>query len=554
MGGMTLPSLPALICTPRFSEAAILTVLGLQFHRAFRWIGHTWQESTYESWGILPVLLLGAALFKLPPLRPAPRLRYLAYALGCAFVDAITAPLELNVLSALLGVTALHLGLLAFRRFRGSWIAQRQLWLGMLCLPAVYWLNVTVGYQLQSLASTVAASMLRAYGLMVDARGTMLQLPGLTLAVDTACSGLKILFSGLLFGLVAAPALRPSPVRTLLFWGLLLAQLLFANSVRVTCLAMATLFVGQAPGEGLHQVLGLVVFVLVCVICLFYLRLTAAWGQPARTMDSAVRTAASTASIVPGDESEKSLSIQSTPGLPSRAICLVMILLGLCAGLRQVQGRGPDPRTRTVESRPMLPARIGPVLGEAAPLGASEQLLARRPGVAVERRRFGSTLAVLLTSQGLKEHHPPQVCLKAGGFEVMEQQTEHNPAGCVNHLTVRREGRPSHFFYTHLSASSHGALFAPGRCGFWPQALAAAWERLRGGEGTWSTVQVMDPDPDRARNVLDRIVRSDSSTNTDITIIKYKNDKHHKHLENQIQLKTEKILMTVRDATPAGPT
>ena len=257
----------------RFLEAASLLVILAHFHRALLWIGRTWQEATYESWGMLALLLLVPLFRRLPAPRPTPALRHLAGAAGLCLLDLILAPLALNILSAFLGLTALHLWSVAFRRFAGSWLLQRQLWLGLLCLPAVYWANVLFGYQLQSLASELAGRCLWLYGIPARIQGTVISVPGAVLAVDTSCSGLKLLYSGILFGVVATPGVKRGWRAILAFWGALLPMLLLGNVARVLCLAMGQLFLGRPVGEVPHQAIGLIIFALVCAIMLAVLAL-----------------------------------------------------------------------------------------------------------------------------------------------------------------------------------------------------------------------------------------------------------------------------------------
>jgi len=253
-------------------ELALLLALLLQFHRALVWVVRTWSEATYESWGFLPLAALAVGLVRLPPRREVPSWPHLIGLVAVALFDLTTAPLGLNVLSAVLGVVGLQLWLAAFRTCRGRWYLQPQLWLGLLCLPAVYWANVLFGFHLQQLVSRLAAACVGLYGVPVRAEGTMLHLPGVAMAVDSTCSGLKLLYSGVLFGmlLTAGSAARWRP--RLLFWSVLLLLLLGANVVRVISLVVAQLQLGRPVGELVHQGVGLVAFAMVCALGLLLWR------------------------------------------------------------------------------------------------------------------------------------------------------------------------------------------------------------------------------------------------------------------------------------------
>lgn len=262
----------------RLLEVASLLAVLANFHRALLWIGRTWQEATYESWGALALLLLVPMLLRVPARRVAPSTRHLAGILALCLLDLALAPLGLNVLSALLGLTCLHLWAVAFREYRGSWLLQRQLWLALLCLPAVYWANVLFGYHLQSLASELAGRCLWLYGIPARVQGTVITVPGAVITVDTTCSGLKLLYSGVLFGVVATPGFTRGARAILAFWGALLPMLLLGNVVRVLCLAMGQLFLGKPLGDVPHQAMGLVIFAGVCAAMLGVLALTRRQG------------------------------------------------------------------------------------------------------------------------------------------------------------------------------------------------------------------------------------------------------------------------------------
>ena len=248
-------------------ELLALGAVVLQYHRALSWIAGTWGEQTYQSWGFLALALLVPVILKLPPRRATPSVRHLVAVLLLVVVNLICAPLSFHMLGAILGVLSLHLTLVAFRRYRRCWLLLPQLWLALACLPAVFWANAMFGYHLQHLASRLAAAGLALYGVPVSASGTLLQLPSGTVAVDATCSGLKLLYAGVLFGLVSTPA-GCGVRRKILYWICLLTLLLGANVVRIISLVVGQLHLGQPVGETMHHGIGLVAFALVCVACL----------------------------------------------------------------------------------------------------------------------------------------------------------------------------------------------------------------------------------------------------------------------------------------------
>ncbi len=178
-------------------------------------------------------------------------------------------------------------------------------------------------------------------------------------------------------------------------------------------------------------------------------------------------------------------------------------LMVICAGLRV----GLQPATSTDGgglSGPSLPHTLSGREGVEVAMDASEALLAGMPGVNLQRRAYGESHVALVTAQGIRENHPPAVCLNAGGFEVMERSEEQEGRSCLVHLLVRRDNRLSHFYYSYLN---RGGGEATGTCGYWPQLAAATWRRLMGRSGAWTTLQVMDRDAARAKTLIIELIR-----------------------------------------------
>jgi exosortase len=239
-----------------------LGLLLLQFHRALLWIAGTWTDDTYQSVGLFALMALLFVQRRPPPRRVRPSTPHLIGLSLVSLLDLLCTPLSINVLSAALAVLALHLWAVSFRRYRGRWFLHPQLLLGLLSLPAVYWVNILFGHQLQQLVGRIAGAGLALYGAPARVEGTLIHVGSAVIAVDAACSGVKLLVAGALFGLLAQPAARLS--RRLLFWIGLAAALLMANVARVLSLALAHLYLGRAPSEAVHQAIGLAAFLIAC--------------------------------------------------------------------------------------------------------------------------------------------------------------------------------------------------------------------------------------------------------------------------------------------------
>jgi hypothetical protein len=174
----------------------------------------------------------------------------------------------------------------------------------------------------------------------------------------------------------------------------------------------------------------------------------------------------------------------------TREALLAALLLG-CAAAKSLRGEVP----RSALPAPSLPSALDGRAGRAVPLGPSEERLVTFSGAHLVRHRYGTSQVALLSASGIREHHPPSVCLKSTGHEVVQRTEESAPAGCLVRLQVRAGASVEHFYYTYLSGRSV-------TCSYWRRAATSAWAVLKGKPMQWSTVQVMDRDPARARTLI----------------------------------------------------
>ncbi|MCK5799973.1 MAG: archaeosortase/exosortase family protein [Deltaproteobacteria bacterium] len=243
-------------------QVAFFALWASQYHQALVWITTSWQDATYDSWGFLPLIFAaGLALRGLPTPRRYPRPRLLGVALTLNILDVTLAPLGINSLSALLA-------LLAFFAIAATfWKIHRpatMIFLLLGALPLVFWADVLAGHRLQALATRAAGAALHVYGLDLRVEGTVLFWGHEGFAVDAACSGIHMLFAGLLLGALIQPLGRTR----LVFWPILALALFVANVGRVTALTLHQIATHHAPSHAIHEAIGLVTFVL-CVAPVF---------------------------------------------------------------------------------------------------------------------------------------------------------------------------------------------------------------------------------------------------------------------------------------------
>ncbi len=189
-----------------------------------------------------------------------------------------------------------------------------------------------------------------------------------------------------------------------------------------------------------------------------------------------------------------------------RSLKLALTVLAACAALKLAVVRPPPAAATGAAPFVKLPAALGTgVPGRPLALSPVEQRLAAFFFFFFFFRRYGSTdVSLVSVAGGIREHHPPTVCLDASGFEVVERTEQTPPSGrCVVELRIRhRDGGPIQLFtYTYLS--DRGQI----TCSLGRRVGGAIWDRLTGDQTRWATVQVLDAKPRRARRALRFLIR-----------------------------------------------
>jgi hypothetical protein len=180
-----------------------------------------------------------------------------------------------------------------------------------------------------------------------------------------------------------------------------------------------------------------------------------------------------------------------------RSTFLAVALLAFCAFWRPQRAQVVEPEVLA----PRLPTVLDGAPALVTPLSASEQRLDRRPAVAVSKRRYGSSLVTaIVVVGGVREHHPLSVCLRASGLEITQERTAAGASGCVRELTVRKGSQQATVALSYLDAAGTS------ECRLYRRIAAGAWARLRGGALSWTQLQVLDADPQRARHRLQLLI------------------------------------------------
>ena len=277
------PRWPAL--TPHVVTAAFFLVF---FWQPLITLGRDWWNDPESSHGLLlgPLALyLAWSRGRAPSARPQPQLglALLAGAIVLRYLSGLAAELFTMRVSLLLAAVAFVVASGGMRQVFHWWLP-----LGLLALsvpiPAVI-LN-TVAFPLQLKASQFGAALLEARDVPVRLAGNVIQLPGRSLFVTEACSGLRSLTALAALGLLIGGLwLRGPAVRTILLLATLPVAMLL-NGLRVFLTGFLVYFVDPAWGEGfLHAsegwMLFVIAFAMLGALAWGLAKLEARWGRTA---------------------------------------------------------------------------------------------------------------------------------------------------------------------------------------------------------------------------------------------------------------------------------
>jgi exosortase len=256
-------------------DALLLGLLALAFAPALAAMARVWGSVDYLSHGFLIPLVAGwaawrdrARLAELPARRDRRGLFLLVLALlvyglglaaglvaleGAAFVAAVAASVLLLRGPLWLRALGFPIGFLLFM------VPPPEAWL----LPLIVWLRLLV--------TTVAVGVLHALSIPVMQEGNVLVLPGgESVFVADACSGVTSLITLLPLAVLLAYYVERSLARRLMLVASVVPIALGGNLLRVVVTVIAALGVGvaRATESALHQVAGLLTYLLGCLALL----------------------------------------------------------------------------------------------------------------------------------------------------------------------------------------------------------------------------------------------------------------------------------------------
>jgi exosortase len=228
----------------------------------WQWLAVRAASDTSDAWALVSLVTAAALIWR--DRARAPERQEIRWELPALLIliYAASYPFAFPLVRAVIAMSALAAACSAL------WFGRRiQLWLWglLLCaLPLVPSLNFYAGYPLRVVVGDMTSLLLRMNGFAVWRDGAVLVWDWHLIAIDTPCSGIKMLWTGAYLSCALAGLLRFDAKRTLLLGVLALPIVIVANVLRAAALFYAEN--GIVPeAQSAHQFIGVVVFALAAI-------------------------------------------------------------------------------------------------------------------------------------------------------------------------------------------------------------------------------------------------------------------------------------------------
>ncbi|MGH7476886.1 MAG: exosortase/archaeosortase family protein [Longimicrobiales bacterium] len=251
---------------PRLLTALAFLVL---FWAPLTTLGRDWWQDPEAAHGLLlaPLALVLVWRRGISPLaRPQPvlGLALLVFAILLRYGSHLAAELFTMRLSLFLALAALVISAWGVRQVLHWWLPVGLLLLSI-PVPAVLLGSLALPLQLE--ASQMGAALLEWRNVPVLLSGNVIHLPGQTLFVTEACSGLRSLTALLALGLLIGGIWLRMPILRVLLIALAIPVAMVLNGLRVFLTGFLVYYMGPAWGEGvMHYSEGWAFFVVAFVI------------------------------------------------------------------------------------------------------------------------------------------------------------------------------------------------------------------------------------------------------------------------------------------------
>src|SRR5262245_12283729 len=140
-----------------------------------------------------------------------------------------------------------------------------------LTLPVLPSLQFMLGYPMRVVSAAISVGLLQAHGLMVARQGTFLVWRGELIQFDAPCSGVNMLWAGLLLTLMGCVLLRLGAIKVMVAVALSLVLAVAFNVLRATSLFYVEAGLVPAAPAWWHEGIGIAAFTLSAAVTLWLL-------------------------------------------------------------------------------------------------------------------------------------------------------------------------------------------------------------------------------------------------------------------------------------------
>ena len=237
---------------------------------AWRWyVGRVW-ESPEEAMALALTAtflgVLGAARRAKPaPPRTLPLITVAILLAAYAALHAVLPPIARAAIAIAATLFCLHLAAFRERPPVAFW------GLVAMALPVLPSLQFVLGYPMRIVSAALSVGLLQAHGLAVEREGTFLVWRGEMIQFDAPCSGVNMLWAGLLLTLMGCVLFRFGAIRVMVAVAISLVLAVATNVLRAASLFYVEAgLIPQAPAWW-HEAIGIVAFTLSAAATLWLL-------------------------------------------------------------------------------------------------------------------------------------------------------------------------------------------------------------------------------------------------------------------------------------------
>ncbi len=382
----------------------------------WQWSLRRMSDGSDDPFGLVALATLLLMLWReRRQLRATPRLPWLCLALLLSTAALLSQAWLPPLLRSVLAVLALFAAIMSVRVAGQALLAW--LGLGLLALPILSSLQFFAGYPLRLLTAEASAWLLRFGGLVVIRQGSALDVGGQLVMVDAPCSGIQMAWVAYFTAFATAAWLGLADRRLLRRIPLLGVLVLGGNILRNSLLVLQETGRLGLPGW-MHEGIGLLVFVAVCVLVLRYV---AAAAEPA----------VAAAPVVPA---EHPVSHRAQAGL-ALAFLLLSGVPWLVAQPESTLRSGSFVEwPQQFDGRPLQPLALSAV---------EQRFAAQFPG-AIARFSAGSQVVTLRhVTRATRKLHPAADCYRGLGYRIQAISLQRRPdrSGLQRCFVASREGQ-----------------------------------------------------------------------------------------------------------------